>query len=56
MMKKLTEIAKDIGFGIKLVGAIVKDYIREFETEKQDTNEQRYGLQVLRGNDWVNYS
>ena len=58
MVKKLTEIAKDIGFGIKLAGAFVKDYVAGFEIESktQDTPEQGYGLQVLKGNDWVEYS
>ena len=55
MVKKLTEIAKDIGFGIKLAGTMIKDYVVGFETETQDIHEQGYRLQVLRGNDWVEY-
>lgn len=58
MVKKLTEIAKDISSTIKLAGAIVRDYIAGFETEtpSQDNCREGYGLQVLRGNDWVEYN
>ena len=57
MVKKLTEIAKDISSRIRLAGAMVKDYVSGFRTEtpSQDNCRQGYGLQVLRGNDWVEY-
>ena len=65
MVEKLTEIAKSIRFGIKLAGAMVKDYldyrtnlsaISEAEMSPQNDCRQGYELQVLRGNNWVKFS